>query len=345
MSLQAFLLPALAAGHGIHLPATLDHEEAVQAGLWARQAIESVVEDCRDQLEHCGAANGWEAQAKCLIDGHENLDEDCLAKIVKAAEHLPIALFATAEEEGSGELGEDFGHVTNYGCNATTDPHPYTWSYHIHIIFTKDNVDVMEKFTGDFREQFMGGRDNYNPCRAMSFLEDLWNFQSVAEEDVEHHHFAEPCQQFMKADTHTPFTAGGPFLHHNTGFTVSPLQWHEVLPWVMANRPDIDGFWVMTHPNTGCQFNDVRHWSGWAGQSTNLFYKILGERSGCVHAGCNDKTLGCIAFNHLGANEGYGQCFNPPLNWEKPMSATGHLTLLPGSNITDMTWEAGATVV
>jgi aromatic ring-cleaving dioxygenase len=242
-------------------------------------------------------------------------------------------------EEGSGKLGAEFGTVHNYGCNVSTDPHPYTWSYHIHIIFTKKNKDVMEKFTGDFREQFMGGRDQYNPCRPMSFLEDLWNFDSVDMDDVERHHLAKPCQQFMVNANHTPFTAGGPFLHHNTGFTVSPTQWHEVLPWVMANRPDIDGFWVMTHPNTGCQYNDVKHWSGWAGTSTLLFYPILGERSGCVWAGCNDKTLGCIAFNHLGAKEGYGQCFNPPLNWDKPLSATGTMTLLPGSNITDMTWE------
>lgn len=247
-------------------------------------------------------------------------------------------------EKGSGGVGAEFGHVTNYGCNASTDPHPYTWSYHIHIEFTKNMTDVMEQFTGDFREQFMGGRDQYNPCRPMSFLEDLWNFDSVAQEDVERHHFAEPCQQFMKSADHTPFTPGGPFFHHNTGFTVSPLQWHEVLPWVMANRPDVDGLWIMTHPNTGCQYNDVKHWSGWAGESSPLFYKILGERSGCVWAGCNDKTLGCIAFNHLEKTEGYGECFNPPLNWEKPLSAAGTMTLLPGSNITEMTWDDAVLV-
>lgn len=343
MSLRVLALPALAAGHGIHLPHTHDPEEARQIGMESMKHIKTIVEDCRHHVEECKAANGWEAQIRCLIAGHEQVkDEACFHKVLAAAEHLPVALFAMEQEFG---VEFPFGPVTNYGCNASTDPHPYTWSYHIHVQFTKENQDIAEKFAGDFREQFMGGRENYNVCRSMAFLEDLWNFDSVAKEDVERHHFAKPCQQFMINASHTPFTAGGPFLHHNTGFTVSPLMWHEVLPWVMANRPDIDGLWIMTHPNTGCQYNDVKHWSGWAGESSKLFYGILGERGGCLWAGCNNKVLGCIAFNHLGKNEGYGECFDPPLNWEKPFSATGTMTLLPGSNITDMNWEGDDAVI
>lgn len=339
------LLPALAASHGIHLPATKDPEEARQAGLWSRQHIENIVEDCRDQLEHCRGAVGWEAQARCLIAGHEDIkDEACLHRTLSAAQHLPAALFAAMMTEGgSGDLGA--GPVNNYGCNASTDPHPYIWSYHIHIQFTNETRDVMEKFTADFRELFMGGRDYSNECRMMSFVEDLWNFNSVGMDDVEHHHFAGACQQFLVNDEHIPFTPGGPFYHSNTGFTVSPTMWHEVLPWVMSNRPMVDNFWILTHPNSGCQYADIKHWSGWAGESSELYYPILGEMNGCLWAGCNDKALGCIAFNHEDEREGYGECFNPPRNWDSPLSATGTMTLLPGSNTTDITWESSQVVL
>lgn len=264
------------------------------------------------------AAEGWEAGARCLIERHEEMaHEGCKEQIEHLARHLPLALFAAGKHHlASDHLGSgDFGKRVNKGCNVSSDVLPYVWSYHLHIQwepFCEECKETAMNFTDKFINEF---QPDAKMCRRMAFLTDLWNTDSVSRDNPQAHHFAEIC----KMATLPP---GGPFLHSEKGFTISTTMFHRVLPWLMANRPLNNKLYLFVHPNTGCQYNDLRHWSMWASKSVAIFYDIL---QGCVWASCEDKVLGCIAFNHKRKDQGYGPCFTPPtkFNIDCSMSLEG----------------------
>merc|ERR1712000_261864 len=119
------------------------------------------------------------------------------------------------------------------------------------------------------------------------------------------------------------------------GFILSTTMFHRALPWILANRPLNDKLYIFLHPNTGCQYNDLRHWSMWASPAVKMYFPIL---TGCVWAACEDETLGCIVWNHLGKNQGYGPCYDPPTSYGKPgMSLDCKMTIEPTSNTTTET--------
>jgi len=178
-----------------------------------------------------------------------------------------------------------------------------------------------DKFVNEFQP-------NAKMCRRFAFLTDLWNKDSVSPEHIDDHPLADMCIM-------STMPPGGPFFHAEKGFAISTTMFHRVVPWIMANRPVNDKLYIFIHPNSGCQYNDLRHWSMWAGPSVRNFYDIL---KGCVWASCEDEVLGCIAFNHLGKNQGYGTCYESPTAYGKTgMSMQCKMTISPTSNTTTET--------
>merc|ERR1711959_237759 len=108
--------------------------------------------------------------------------------------------------------------------------------------------------TNKFKAEF---QPDMKMCRPLAYLTDLWNKESVSPEQMEDHPYADSCEL-------ATFTPGGPFLHAEKGFTVSIEMFHKIVPWLLANRPLNDKLYLFVHPNTGCQYNDLRHSTIWA---------------------------------------------------------------------------------
>mmetsp|Transcript_21459 Transcript_21459/g.37603 ORF Transcript_21459/g.37603 Transcript_21459/m.37603 type:complete len:703 (+) Transcript_21459:76-2184(+) len=321
--------PAGIAGHGVALPITKVAEEVYQASMHAQALVKSVFEECSGELEdNCSLMTRWEDQAKCLIGKVDVLkSESCRKKVENAGRHLPAAFYNQRANVSQNKL-RDFGHRTNRGCNVSSDVLPYIWSYHVHIQWDygcKECYETAMNWTDKFVKQF---QPDAQMCNRMSFLTDLWNKKSVSAEHIDDHPFADMCIM-------STMPPGGPFFHAEKGFVLSTTMFHKAIPWMMANRPLNDKLYIFVHPNSGCQYNDLRHWSMWIGNSIANFYDIL---AGCVWASCEDEVLGCIAFNHLGKNQGYGTCYEPPTAYGKPgMSLDCKMTIEPTSNTTTET--------
>jgi len=264
--------------------------------------------------------------------------------------HLPHARLAMDGETISASNPEDAvriddaGNKTFVGCNYSSDGLPYVWSYHIHFMWNEMTDSTTKALSEELHNKFIKEfAPDIKYCRKMSFLTDLWNKDSIT--GPENHEFADVCM-------FPSLTPGGPFFLWERGYLISPTMFHKVVPWMAANRPGIfhgaygdaakgkdDPIGILIHPNSGCQYNDLKHFSLWAGTSKPLFYDIL---KGCVWAGCDDEVLGCIAFNHLGKNHGYGACYQAP----KAMSHECTMTLEPTSNTSTMDCrKPSATVV
>jgi len=276
----------------------------------------------------------------------EELSEDCQDKVLNMARHMPHAQLVMDDASSKGlelsgpdeevSLPPSFGNQTWKGCNFSYDPLPYVWSYHIHLMWNDltDNSSraLQQEFHDKMVKEFF---PDIKKCRFLSFLTDLWNKNSVT--GPANHEFAETC-------SFAPLPPGGPFFLWERGYHISPTTFHKMMPWLAANRPRTpvaipfkkkheNPVAILVHPNTGCQYNDLNHWSMWAGKSKPLFYDIL---RGCVWAACEDKVLGCIVFNHLhtpgAGNQGYGTCYEAP----KAMSHTCTYSIEATSNTSTM---------
>lgn len=271
--------------------------------------------ECSVEHAPCAAKQGWKDQTRCLVDaGPERVKSiRCKEAVPALAQIYPSALFAE-----NGGLGA--GAPPNIGCNATADANPYVWSYHIHIQWD-EWTDPSSRNTSDaFADLFVKTwAPDVQMCAPYSFLTSLWNQDSV---DQSKHNFADICAFQV-------FPPGGPFLHHNRGWMITPPDLHKILPWLAQNRPLDDKLTIFIHPNTGCQYNDLRHFSMWVGPSEELFYDIL---LGCVWAACDDEVLGCIAFDFTGPSQGYGKCYTPPTSLDLSCAMT-----LGPSNVTTET--------
>jgi hypothetical protein len=326
---------ATVAGHGVAMHTAKTKEDVLAASGHALSFIQDATAQCREELTVCASLDGWEAQSQCLLNHHDDLSWDCQLQMLNVARHMPHAKLATVSDIGfqsqhSGPEPQpvtvsDIGNKTYKGCNFSHDVLPYVWSYHIHFMWneltdstTKNmSVELHEKFVKEFQPDM-------KYCNRFSFLTDLWNKQS--NKGPEEHEFAETCM-------FPSLPPGGPFFMWERGYLISATTFHKVVPWFMANRPrnakDNNPIGILVHPNTGCQYNDLNHWSMWAGDNKPLFYDIL---KGCVWAGCEDEVLGCIAFNHLGKGQGYGKCYQAP----KSMSTECTMRIEPTSNTSTM---------
>jgi hypothetical protein len=343
-ALAFLLLPLMVSGHGVAMHTANTPEEVDLASGHALDFVQQIHQQCMQEVPACAEKKDVHSVAKCFMDHHDDLSWDCQMQVVNMARHMPHAKRAYDKMKGIVSLS-DFGKKTVKGCNYSSDATPYVWSYHIHFMWNEltDNKtgpaaspnrgnmsqDLHEKFIKEFAPDIKF-------CRPFSFLTDLWNKRSVT--GPEDHEFAEPCM-------FPSLTPGGPFFLWERGYHISPTMFHKVVPWLMANRPvhqvpgDIFGrdepkhqdapIGILIHPNTGCQYNDLNHYSMWAGPSKPLFYDIL---EGCVWAACEDEVLGCIAFNHLGKNEGYGTCYQAP----KAMNHQCTYSIEPTSNTSTM---------
>lgn len=308
-----FGIPVAVSGHGIAMPLATNLHEMKKAGSQAVKEIEKALLACSEEVIDCAPAvlRGWEAGAHCLVEQFETVkDENCQDHIIHAARHLPAALYASGKhniDDGEPHLKStagvaDFGKRVNRGCNVNNDVLPYVWSYHLHIQWDfgcHSCKQTAMDFTDKFLAEFQPGAQM---CHRMAFLTDLWNTNSIPRNESERHQFADIC-------TMGTLPPGGPFYHSEKGFALSPIMFHKALPWLMANRPLNDKLYMFVHPNTGCQFNDLSHWSAWVGPSVSMFHALL---KGCVWSSCEDQVLGCIGFNHLTPTQGYGQCYTPP---------------------------------
>lgn len=165
-----------------------------------------------------------------------------------------------------------------------------------------------DAFRDAFVAEFLPGMKK---CNRWSFLDDLWNTNTV--KTPEGHQFAEMCE-LQGVLPGGVFPEGVPFLLHNRGFLIANTDLPRVLPWLMANRPLNGLLKIFIHPNTGCQFNDLYHWSMLVGESVDMNMRAT---YGCVWAGCEDKAKGCITGGNSGRNTDpdptdYGQCYQAP---------------------------------
>lgn len=307
------------------MPITQVAAELSQAADQAQSLIRAAVQECGGEVSHlCSSESGLEKQAKCFIKNYDAFtSEACSLKVHNAMRHLPAAFHV---ERTQAKLGvQDFGKRINKGCNVSSDVLPYIWSYHIHLQWdftSTEGHDTAMNFTKLFLDKF---QPDVKMCHRFAFLTDLWNKGSVPADKIQDHPFADICEM-------ATMPPGGPFFHAEKGFAISTTMFHRVVPWLMANRPLNDKLYIMIHPNSGCQYNDLRHWSMWIGNSLNIFYDIL---QGCVWAACEDEVMGCIAFNHLDKSQGYGVCYDPPTSYGKPgMSIDCKMTIDKDSNTT-----------
>jgi hypothetical protein len=316
-------LPAVVSGHGSVLPITENPIEARIAAASSVKLIGKAVGECEAEATHCLETEGLIGKARCLIQAVDDLSSGCHDKMVEVIQHIPLAVWSMLPEEKTPQLGsEDFGNRTVHGCNVSKDQIPYVWSYHLHLQWDfPDNggYETMLNFTKKFIAEF---QPDIKMCRPLAYLTDLWNKESVSPEHIDDHPYADTCEM-------ATVTPGGPFLHAEKGFTLSVEMFHRVLPWLMANRPLNDKLYIFVHPNTGCQYNDLRHWSMWSSKSVRMFFDIL---LGCQWVACEDEVLGCIAFNHLGKNQGYGTCYKAP----KEVNADCKMSIEPTSNTSTM---------
>jgi len=322
--------PWTVAGHGIALPVTDVAEEAREAAVHAQAFVSAVIDECSSEVTHvCPKTHGLEERARCLIQHSEMLtSQDCASKVENAARHFPASFHHKWKDQSQGSHFTSLGKNTNRGCNASSDVLPYIWSYHVHIQWDfgcKECHETAMNWSDKFVKTF---QPDAKMCHRFAFLTDLWNKGSVPPERIEDHPLADMCIM-------ATMPPGGPFFHAEKGFAISTTMFHKVVPWIMANRPLNDKLYIFVHPNSGCQYNDLRHWSMWVGPSIRNFYQIL---EGCIWASCEDKVLGCIAFNHLGKNQGYGTCYQPPTAYGKPgMSMDCKMTIEATSNTTTET--------
>lgn len=217
----------------------------------------------------------------------------------------------------------------------SSDALPYVWSYHIHFMWNELTDNTTHAMQLALHQKFV---NEFSPhikyCKAFSFLTDLWNKNSVAGPDG--HEFAETCM-------FPQLTPGGPFFLWERGYLISPATFHKVVPWLAANRPvgtkaNPNPIGILIHPNSGCQYNDLNHFSMWAGLSKPLFYDIL---KGCVWAGCEDHVMGCIVFNHLPEDQGYGTCYSAPSS----LNDSCTMSIEPTSNTSTMDCNPSVTTV
>lgn len=320
-----------AAGHGIALPVTDVAEKAFEAAAHAQALVSDVVDECSSEVSHiCSKAHGLEESARCLIQNSEMLtSEVCASKVENAARHFPASFHHKWNNHSEGSRLTDFGKRTNRGCDASSDTLPYIWSYHVHLQWDYLGCKECHETAMNFSDRFIRTfQPDAKMCRRFAFLTDLWNKGSVSPDNIEDHPLADMCVM-------STMPPGGPFFHAEKGFAISTTMFHRVVPWLMANRPLNDKLYIMVHPNSGCQYNDLRHWSMWVGPSVGIFYSIL---EGCVWASCEDEVLGCIAFNHLGKNQGYGTCYQAPTAYGKPgPSLDCKMTIEASSNTTTET--------
>lgn len=315
-------------------------DEVSMASEHASALVQQAANECSKEMTTCAAMNGLKFQSECLIEHHDDLSWECQLKVWNMVRHMPHAKLASEKDllsptSPDNEVNvSDIGKHIFKGCNYSSDGLPYVWSYHIHFMWNEltDNttkalsVALHNKFIKEFAP-------NIQYCRKFSFLTDLWNKETSMGPD--NHEFADICM-------FPSMPPGGPFFLWERGYLISPTMFHKVVPWLMANRPVVttdaygraekhrdDPIGILVHPNTGCQYNDLNHYSMWAGPSKPLFYDIL---KGCVWAGCDDEVLGCIAFNHLGKNQGYGKCYQAP----KSMSHECTYSIEPTSNTSTM---------
>jgi len=335
--LLLFAVPLMASGHGVAMHTASTKEEIQTAAGQALNFVQQATTQCHNEVPKCAQTSGWLAKAECLIENHDDLSWDCQLQVLNLGRHMPHVNFPMNDSDSpASEVSvSDFGKRTVKGCNFTHDVLPYVWSYHIHFMWNEltdhttgnMSVELHNKFIKEFQPDIQY-------CRRFSFLTDLWNKNSV--EGPENHEFAEMCM-------FPSLPPGGPFFLWERGYLISPTTFHKVLPWLMANRPrnakHNNPIGILLHPNTGCQYNDLNHWSMWAGLAKPLFYDIL---LGCQWDSCEDEVLGCIAFNHLGKNQGYGTCYQAP----KSMNHECTMSIEPTANTSTMDCKKpGVTVV
>merc|ERR1712113_1179883 len=143
----------------------------------------------------------------------DSLQSDvCKGMVRNVAAHMPAAVYGLRQQ-----MVNDIGKKTNKGCNVTSDPLPYVWSYHIHVLWDQiidtSSRDTANAFMDRFTKEFA---PNIEMCHKLSFLTDLWNKNSTGVED---HMLAETCQFSI-------YSPGGPFYHWERGFLISPTTFH-----------------------------------------------------------------------------------------------------------------------
>jgi len=347
MALRLLLLiiaPFMASCHGVASNTAQTDEELRMASGHAFNLVQKATEQCSKEVSTCAAMNGLSSQYECLVKSHDDLSWDCKLQVLNMVRHMPHTNITMEKMNNKAEVSvSDIGHRTYKGCNYSSDGRPYVWSYHIHFMWNELTDSTTKQMSIDFHNKFIKEfAPNIKYCRKFSFLTDLWNKDSVT--GPENHEFAETCM-------FPSLPPGGPFFLWERGYLISPTMFHKVVPWMAANRPVIsndafgraykhrdDPIGILIHPNTGCQYNDLNHYSMWAGPSKPLFYDIL---MGCVWAACEDEVLGCIGFNHLGKNQGYGVCYKAPQSMKHECT----MTIEPTSNTTTMDCKKPSTTV
>jgi len=177
---------------------------------------------CAAEVSACAPLSDSISRGRCLIENFEKLSAPCQQAAQTISLHLPGALMASKMPIGDKPWFPT-GEVR--GCDAEHDVRPYVWSYHIHIQWAINDTSARasaDAFGDKLMKQFQP--HGVLKCNPFSFLTDLWNQASVPPDSPtlqEDHLYADMCDLGH-------FPPGGPFLHPNRGWTISPIQYHQM---------------------------------------------------------------------------------------------------------------------
>merc|ERR1719421_1147975 len=169
---------------------------------------------------------------------------------------LALAVLAVAQAHPHPVESEE-------GCTCEPGAKPFA-SYHIHVLFYPDGIDQFNNNTHNsayaraLRKAFI---DEFNVPEC-STTAPIFNLSSLCAFAVDE-------------------TGGGyvrntaPFVLPNFAIFVPVDRYADVVPWMMANRGDLD---FLLHPNTcgfTCSPQDHLLWSMWGGNKGQVRFQLL----------------------------------------------------------------------
>ncbi len=164
-----------------------------------------------------------------------------------------FALIRTAESHSQPSLREN--------CNCEAGEHSFE-SYHIHVLFYPDGIEQFEnnthssKYARSLRKKFA---QHFNAPECDS--PHIFNETSL-------------CMFPVDATGAGGAANAAPFVMPNFAIYVPVNRYVDAVPWMMANRGDLD---FLVHPNTcgfECSPEDHVLWSVWGGSKGQVRFQI-----------------------------------------------------------------------
>jgi aromatic ring-cleaving dioxygenase len=167
---------------------------------------------------------------------------------------LHLVMLALADAHSHPTLREE-------GCTCEPGARPFE-SYHIHVLFYPDGI-----------EQFSNNTHNSKYARALrkAFIERF----NVPECDTSHiFNLTKLCAFAVDATGAGGVANAAPFVAPNFAIFVPVDRYMDAVPWMMANRGNLD---FLVHPNScgfACSPQDHLLWSVWGGNKWPVRFEL-----------------------------------------------------------------------